>query len=71
MTRSVHAVTCTLSDTFFACPSCANTTMTAKALRANLLATEGRVMACGHLWDICSKRIGPGVYRVWLERAKL
>jgi hypothetical protein len=57
-----------LPDSFFAFPAHARTTMPTKMLREVLLATDGQVMSCGRLWAIRSERIGPGVYRVWLER---
>jgi hypothetical protein len=60
-----------LPDHFWSIPKVANTTMTTKQLRAALLKHDGWITACGDMWDIKSKRIGPGVYRVWLERRKL
>lgn len=45
-----------------------NTTMTTKQLRDLLLYNDGRIMACGDLWDIQSKSLGAGVYRVWLKK---
>ena len=43
-------------------------TMTTKELRETLLFTEGELSACGHVWLIVSKRIGPGVYKVRLVK---
>lgn len=57
-----------LGDNFYTVPAIANTSMTTKHLKETLLATDGKILACGYLWDIVSKRIGPGVYRVSLKR---
>lgn len=46
------------------------TTLTTKQLKALLLKYDGRITSWGRLCDIKSKRIGPGVYRVWLEEWK-
>lgn len=51
-------------------PGVSNTTMTHKELQALLLSTDGRVMAHGRLWDVVSKHIGAGVYRVALKGEK-
>ena len=58
----------TLPDMFYSMPATANTTMARKDLKELLLATEGRVMACGRLWEIKNKHLGAGVYRVKLWR---
>lgn len=42
--------------------------MTAAELKATILETSGRVLACGSLWDIKNKRLGPGCYRVFLKK---
>lgn len=55
---------------FYRTPSSAEITMATKDLTALLLEKNGRILACGSLWDIESKTIGPGVYRVWLELRK-
>jgi hypothetical protein len=44
-----------------------NTTVPTSVLKALLLKYDGRIMSRGSLCDIKSKRIGPGVYRLWLE----
>lgn len=44
-------------------------TMTTKQLRETLLATDGRVLACGELCDVVGKSLGAGVYRVTLRKA--
>jgi hypothetical protein len=52
---------------FLASMSSGNTTISTKVLKALLLKYDGRLMSRGTLFDITSKRIGPGVYRIWLE----
>ena len=49
-------------------PGLAHTTMDRKDLRELLLATGGQALSCGRLYDIKSKHLGAGVYRVTLER---
>lgn len=61
----------TLSDNFYNIPKIANTTMTTKQLREILLQTDGRLLANGTYWDIVSKKIGPGIYRVSLKETDL
>jgi len=36
-----------------------------------LLSTDGKIMACGYIWDIKSKHIGVGVYRVFLRESNI
>lgn len=43
-----------------------NTTMERAELREVLLQTGGNMLACGRLYDIVSKPLGAGVYRVSL-----
>lgn len=59
-----------LPMTFFTVPgsSATTTTMTQTQLRDILLYNNGRISACGLLWDIESKHLGAGVYRVWLKK---
>jgi len=52
---------------FYTMPKVANITMDKKDLKELLLESEGWIMACGHMWDIKSKHIGAGVYRVKLK----
>lgn len=49
-------------------PKLASTTMDKKDLKELLLSTEGRVIACGVLYDIKAKHLGAGVYQVTLKR---
>ena len=53
---------------FYTMPKFANTTMDKKDLKELLLATDGCIISCGTLYNIESKHIGAGVYRVSLER---
>jgi len=57
-----------LPNNFYALPDIAKTTMDRKDLKELLLETEGWVIACGRMYDIESKDIGAGVYRVRLKR---
>lgn len=56
-----------LPEFFWIIPQRAETTMGLKALRTILLKYDGRIMANGELWEIWSKSIGAGVYRVSLK----
>ena len=47
-------------------PGVSHTTMTRKQLQALLLDTDGQVMAAGGLWEVASKHLGAGIYRVYL-----
>ena len=51
-------------------PGLSNMTMRTKQLRAFLEATGGTAMARGRLWDIESKHLGAGVYRVRLKEKR-
>jgi len=44
-----------------------NTTMSRRELKEMLLETGGMVMARGELYDIATKHLGAGVYRVSLK----
>jgi hypothetical protein len=44
-------------------------TLTRKELQEFLLAYDGRILACGNMFDIKSKSLGAGVYKVYLEEA--
>lgn len=52
---------------FYSMPQSAMTTLTSKELKETLLATDGRIIACGSSWDIISKHLGAGVHRVTLK----
>jgi len=52
---------------FLAGMPCGHTTMTHDDLRTVLLETGGNMLACGRLYDIVSKPIGAGVYKVSLS----
>jgi hypothetical protein len=57
----------TLPNHFYTMPNVANTTMDKKDLKEVLLSTGGFILACGRLYDIKSKHLGVGVYKVWLK----
>ena len=44
------------------------TTLTKKQLRETLLATNGRIFNKGYFYNLCTKHLGAGVYKVWLEQ---
>ena len=48
-------------------PGLAHTTVERKELKQILLDTDGQLMACGRLWDIESRHLGAGVYRIKLK----
>jgi len=58
----------TLPNVFYNMPHIASTTMDRKDLKELLLATDGWVLACGSIYDIATKSLGAGVYRVTLKR---
>lgn len=47
-------------------PGIRKITAKTKVVRELLLATDGQTLLNGKLWDIESKNIGAGVYKVWL-----
>lgn len=49
-------------------PGVSNATVDRKRLRAFLEATGGEVLARGHLWDVKSKHLGAGMYKVQLRK---
>ncbi len=49
-------------------PKYGNATATSSQVRAIMLSTGGWIMACGNLYDIKTKRLGGGVYRLSLEK---
>lgn len=49
-------------------PHYANATTTRDVLRAMLLKHDGCFTAQGHIWNIVSKHLAAGVYRVTAER---
>lgn len=56
---------------FYNIPQASRTTMATKELRAVLLATDGRILACGEMWDIVARHMAAGVYEVTLSRSVL
>jgi hypothetical protein len=56
-----------LPNNFYAFPKIAHTTMDSKNLKELLLSVGSDVIINVRLWDIISKHIGAGVYRVSLK----
>lgn len=44
-----------------------NTTVTRTVCQRLLLKYDGRLTSRGRLYEIMSRKVGPGVYRIWLE----
>lgn len=49
-------------------PERARTSITTRVLQEIMLQTSGEMLAWSVSWDIKSKRLAPGVYKVWLEK---
>lgn len=60
-----------LPDVFWMKPQTATVTLTTKQVQDTMIATDGVVIANGRLWDIKTKRLAPGVYRVSLVLSDL
>lgn len=52
---------------FYTMPTTASMVMDRKDLKELLLETGGQIIARGRFWDIKSKHIGAGVYKVTLK----
>lgn len=52
---------------FLAALPSGNSTLTKDDLHGMLLETGGTMLACGRLYNIVSKNLGAGVYRIHLE----
>ena len=59
-----------LPNNFYSFPAIANTTMSSEDLKELLLNTEGWALIRGHMWEIKTKLLGTGVYKVWVEQKK-
>lgn len=57
----------TLPDNFYTTPEHAWTTMNMTDLKELLLNTGGEIIACGKIWNICSRNAGVGAYKVYLK----
>lgn len=57
-----------LTLNFYSNPKTARMTMTKKELKDTLLSSDGWIFAHGEAWDIKSKSLGAGVYKVFLEK---
>ena len=47
----------------------ATTTLNRADTQSLLLNSDGKAMACGHLFDIVTKNLGAGVYQISLKRS--
>lgn len=56
---------------FYTMPKFANMTIDKKDLKELLLNTGSDIIACGSLWDIVTKHLGAGVYKVSLKLKKI
>ncbi len=54
---------------FLASMPIGHSTLTTAQLKALLLKTNGAVICNGRLRDICSKKLGAGVHKVWTEKS--
>lgn len=57
-----------LPDIFYSMPKMASAALTRRQLREILLTTNGKILACGYMWEIVQKHLGAGIYRVTLKR---
>ena len=58
-----------ITDKLIAYPGVRKIAATTEELRAALLKYDGQMLLNGELWNIKSKKLGAGVYSVWLEIA--
>ena len=58
----------TLPKNFYTMPELAHITVDKKDLKELLLNTGGNILAYGILYDIVTKHLGAGVYKVSLKR---
>ena len=49
-------------------PDLCSTTLTKEQLRETLLATDGQIIAHGELFELKTKHLGAGIYKVTLKR---
>ena len=61
----------TLPEVFYVSPAFARVTMKKKDLNELLLATDGWISANGQMYDIISKHIGAGIYKVTVRLQKV
>jgi len=68
MATEIDAETSRVWNYLATMPAYGHSTLRTKQLKALLSKSNGSTMACGYMWDIRSKHLGVGVYKVWLER---
>jgi len=56
-----------LPNNFYTMPNHARTTMDSAALKELMLSTGGEIIAGEKIWNICSRHIGAGAYKVYLK----
>ena len=61
----------TLPKNFYTMPKFASMTIDRKGLKELLLNTGDNIIACGRLYDIVTKHLGAGVYKVSLKLKNL
>ena len=59
----------TLPENFYTMPTQARAMLDSKELRDVLRQTGGSIIACGRLYNIVTKNMGAGMYKVTLELA--
>ena len=59
----------TLPNIFYTMPKLANTVMDKKDLKELLLSTGGQILANGVLYEIVTRNMGAGVYKVTLTES--
>ena len=57
----------TLPNNFYTMPGFASMTIESKDLKELLLNTGGEIIACGRLYDIVTKHLGAGIYKLSLK----
>lgn len=56
-----------LNSVFWQLPTTSTQLMRTRELQETLMFHQGAIIARGQLWNIKSKKVGPGVYKVFLE----
>ena len=68
LNKAIEERTKEVLDAFARSPTAFSTTVQTVVLRHILLKTEGKVLAEGCFWNIKTKSLGAGVYRIYLEK---
>ena len=51
-------------------PNHGRSSVTTRVLQEIMMSTGGDMLAMGYSWDVCSRRLAPGVHKVWLVPAR-